>query len=306
MDKGLVLSLLFWSRMSAIGQETSACASYRQKRPTHTTCSAASEDFTITSGEVELRIDDILTAHNRLRSQLAMGQLADFPPAANMVELRWDREMSDVALALARQGTNGTEDARHDLEEDRFTYGFLRTGQNVLTDRSRNWMPAAKWPEVVMTWFDQNLHYDVAKGTPSSDRKSLVVYVCNYGPAGNELNASIYLEGPACSHCPRNTRCNRATGLCVLPQGEWALDLAVPGEPSPANLLPTVSTTAASGATPTFSALTAATATIVAVAIARDRTGALGMTTDKCVYSEDVYLAPGRCGFDGGHPSARM
>lgn len=71
--------------------------------------------------------------------------------------------MSDVALALARQGTNGTEDASHDLEEDRFTYGFLRTSQNVLTDRSRNGMPAAKWPEVVVTWFDQNLHYDVAK-----------------------------------------------------------------------------------------------------------------------------------------------
>lgn len=309
MDKALVLSLWFWSQLSAVGQETPACASYREKRPTHTTCSAVRKDFKITSGEVDLRIYDILSAHNHYRSQLALGQLADFPPAANMVELRWDKEMSDVALALARQGTDETGVARHDLVEDRFTYGFLRTGQNVLTDRSRVWLPSTKWHEVIKGWFDQNLHYDVAKvgayeeTSPSSDAfaqiawaatlavgcgyaqgemttlstepKRLVVYVCNYGPAGNELNKSIYLEGPACSRCPRNTRCNQSTGLCTLLDGVWPLDFRGPEEPppQPPKMLPTSSTPAASSAPPTLTTrllaagITSAAALVMAAAV---------------------------------------
>ncbi|XP_054922077.1 scoloptoxin SSD552-like [Dermacentor andersoni] len=316
MDKALVLSLWFWSQLSAVGQETPACASYRQKRPTHTTCSAVRKEFKIASGEVDLRIDDILSAHNHYRSQLALGQLADFPPAANMVELRWDKEMSDVALALARQGTDETGVARHDLVEDRFTYGFPRTGQNVLTDRSRNWMPSTKWHEVIMDWFDQNLHYDVAKvGTyeetlPSSDAfaqvawaatwavgcgyaqgemttlssepKRLVVYVCNYGPAGNELNRSVYLEGPACSRCPRNTRCNQSTGLCVLLDGVWSLDFRGHEEPPQENMLPTPSTPAASSSPPTvtpssIAAAITSVAALVMAAVVRE-SGDLGIT----------------------------
>ncbi|KAH6928995.1 hypothetical protein HPB50_022372 [Hyalomma asiaticum] len=313
MDKAVVLSLLFWSPLSAVGQETSACESYRQKRPTHTTCSAASKDFKISNNELDLRISDILTTHNRYRSQLARGQLADFPPAANMVELRWDRELSDVAIALARQGTDKNGVAKHDLVEDRFTYGFLITGQNVHVDRSGIWIAPAKWPQVVMEWFDQNLHYNISKVSayevtvrPSDafaqvawattlavgcgyaegemttlpERKSLIVYVCNYGPAGNKLNRSIYAVGPACSRCPRNTRCNQTTGLCVLLQGEWSLDLAVPGEPSPANLLPTLSTPAASKAAlaSTPPVLAAAIIVAAAVVIAHDRTRGLWMT----------------------------
>ncbi|XP_065293887.1 cysteine-rich venom protein-like [Dermacentor albipictus] len=231
-----------------------------------------------------------------------------------MVELRWDKEMSDVALAIARQGTDKTGVVRHDLVENRFTYGFPRTGQNVLTDRARNWMPSTKWHDVIMDWFDQNLHYDVAKvgtyeetlpssdafaqvawaatwavgcgyaqgevTTLSSDPKRLVVYVCNYGPAGNELNRSVYLEGPACSRCPRNTRCNQSTGLCVLLDGAWSLDFRGHEEPPRENMLPAASTPAASSSPPTvtlrsIAAAITSVAALVMAAVVRE-SGDLG------------------------------
>ena len=37
-------------------------------------------------------------------------------------------------------------------------------------------------------------------------------YVCNYGEGGNFRNKPIYVEGPACSKCPKGTICR--DGLC--------------------------------------------------------------------------------------------
>ena len=41
--------------------------------------------------------------------------------------------------------------------------------------------------------------------------------VCNYGDAGNLLNAPMYQVGRPCSNCPVNTCSRNYPGLCVVP-----------------------------------------------------------------------------------------
>ena len=50
--------------------------------------------------------------------------------------------------------------------------------------------------------------------------------VCNYGAAGNFINAPMYQDGQACSNCPENTTCSKNyPGLCTVP-GETGLSPA--------------------------------------------------------------------------------
>ena len=41
--------------------------------------------------------------------------------------------------------------------------------------------------------------------------------VCNYGDAGNLLNAPMYQVGRPCSNCPANTCSRNFPGLCTVP-----------------------------------------------------------------------------------------
>ena len=57
----------------------------------------------IATGITEAQKYEILEAHNRLRSQVAQGQVAGQPGAQNMQELQWDEELAQTAQQWANQ-----------------------------------------------------------------------------------------------------------------------------------------------------------------------------------------------------------
>ncbi|KAK8767632.1 hypothetical protein V5799_005587 [Amblyomma americanum] len=99
--------------------------------------------------------------HNRYRSQLTLGHLADFPAAGNMLQMRWDKELAEVAQALAERCSTVEGVVTHDRPGDRTTLTFRSVGQNIFSERAPL-LPerlVVKWHFVVRDWFDQNYRY---------------------------------------------------------------------------------------------------------------------------------------------------
>ncbi|XP_077519945.1 antigen 5 like allergen Cul n 1-like [Amblyomma americanum] len=69
---------------------------------------------------------ELLRAHNKLRSQVALGHLPKFKPATNMLALSWDDELADLAQAHARRCGAANED-----EYDRKAVKFTTVGRNI-------------------------------------------------------------------------------------------------------------------------------------------------------------------------------
>jgi Cysteine-rich secretory protein family len=116
------------------------------------TCSAVRDVVPMT----QARIDLILNLHNSFRSQVALGQLtgglngATFPQATRMATLKWNQELSDLALLNAKQ-CKMQHDACHN------TADFEFSGQNLgISSTSINF----KDPDVVINgltnaWFNE-------------------------------------------------------------------------------------------------------------------------------------------------------
>ncbi|KAL3248620.1 hypothetical protein MRX96_056393 [Rhipicephalus microplus] len=151
----------------------------------------------------------ILWAHNHYRSHVALGRLADYPSASDMLEMRWDDE-------LARWGNAETT--------------------------------PIIWRIVVRNWFDQNnalprkelVKYEDALNTQDfiqlvaadtyalgcsytrnfmpnmRPQPNLFLYVCFYGPKAPLPGKPVYQPAPFFSLCPEDTTCDVSTGLCVL------------------------------------------------------------------------------------------
>ncbi|XP_049520789.1 CRISP/Allergen/PR-1-like [Dermacentor silvarum] len=195
----------------------------------------------------------ILKLHNSYRSQVAQGRLPGFPTATDMFRMRWDDEMADVAQAHSNQCTEPGYAVDHDDQLDRSTSRFDLTGQN-LAWAGRHWSPPTpNWTFIIDSWFNEYQYYspqDVREFNPYTARQTkhftqiiwaksryvgcgyvnysftdpsatppyMEMYACNYAPTGNVVNVRaklpIYDEGPTCSACPDNARCDQTTGLC--------------------------------------------------------------------------------------------
>ncbi|GLH10271.1 Venom allergen 5 [Gryllus bimaculatus] len=162
----------------------------------------------------------ILDWHNRLRQQVALGQVRGQPSAANMKEMVWDESLAAVAQRWADQCTVAHDHARDD--------GRFPVGQNLAATwttrttvtpepdfhkhidgwfnevRSYNYQTsgfsAATGHYSQLVWGDTHLvgcgysfYYDRSKGYTK-------LYVCNYGPGGNVLGEKPYKDGyPSCT-----------------------------------------------------------------------------------------------------------
>ncbi|KAL3213073.1 hypothetical protein MRX96_035648 [Rhipicephalus microplus] len=191
----------------------------------------------------------LLRQHNELRSMVAKGLLKGLEPAANMLALRWDDDLAELAQAQAKQCSFSPE-----VDEEEKTIKPPSVGQNVGWEASSD--PFSDHLDLphLSAWTDQ--HTDVEDDVISSYRNTergigqftqmiwaktqyvgcgVATYtrsdnvghfpyqrtlVCNYGPGGNVLGLPVYKEGGTCSRCAAGTTCEKATGLCVVDETE--------------------------------------------------------------------------------------
>jgi hypothetical protein len=169
----------------------------------------------------------LLDHHNQLRSEVALGQLAGQPAAANMARLVWDPNIAQTAQNWANQCNFSHNPNR----------GF--TGENLFLG------PSTPLNEGVDLWFGENTSYTF--GPFSNDNLGTaghytqVVWaattsigcgaavcpslggafflVCDYAPPGNFIGQTPYMTGTSCTQCPAGLgRCTQ--GLCTVPVSE--------------------------------------------------------------------------------------
>ncbi|KAL3199511.1 hypothetical protein MRX96_013837 [Rhipicephalus microplus] len=187
----------------------------------------------------------------RFRSQVALGLLPGFPPAANMRRLYWNAELAAVAQAHANQCSSEWAQ-KHDEANARKTVAFDAVGQSATweafsEDRSkRGWQAhIAKWfaeyavcPAdrikyfrergdglqighfTQIIWADTQFigcgySYYTLDGV-EGDKKYQGFYVCNYAPTGNVFSLPVYQAAPTCTSCPDGQVCERFSGLCAV------------------------------------------------------------------------------------------
>lgn len=69
--------------------------------------------FFAATGIKAAQISEVLEAHNRLRSQVAQGQVSGQPSAQNMREMVWDEELAAKAQQWANQCTFEHDPSRY-------------------------------------------------------------------------------------------------------------------------------------------------------------------------------------------------
>ncbi|XP_034230941.1 venom allergen 5-like [Thrips palmi] len=159
--------------------------------------------------------DDILNEHNKLRRQLANGELDGFASATDMETMKWDSELELVAQTWADQCAYGHDQCRH---VERWS-----VGQNIAMTGSSAGFQSELLKKVNM-WWDEYKEYSYHDGTfyfasgtghftqmawaktnlLGCGRSSYVengftqeYLVCNYGPAGNVQGMKMYTAGAA-------------------------------------------------------------------------------------------------------------
>ncbi|KAK8774989.1 hypothetical protein V5799_010476 [Amblyomma americanum] len=191
---------------------------------------------------------DILWLHNQYRIQLALGHLAHFPATGNMLQMRWDNQLAEVAQALAERSSTPEGIVSHDRPDDRTTLTFLKVGQNMFIQRAAfKANVAINWRFVVQ---EKRLYssskrekYDAVQGAkyftriawarsyavgcyftynfadPNVQKSNarnegafrMFIYVCNYAPAGKVIDKELHRPGPSCSLCSEDTACNKTS-----------------------------------------------------------------------------------------------
>ncbi|XP_040839451.1 cysteine-rich secretory protein 2 [Ochotona curzoniae] len=164
---------------------------------------------------------EIVSKHNQLRKAVS-------PSASNMLKMEWNREAMVNAQKWANKCT-----LEHSDPEDRKT--STKCGENLYMSSD----PTA-WSDAIQNWFDESRYftYGVGPKTPhvitghytqlvwySSYRVGCAIafcpnqenfkyyYVCQYCPAGNNVNkkSTPYQQGIPCASCPGH--CDN--GLCT-------------------------------------------------------------------------------------------
>jgi len=195
-------------------------------------------------GVTQQEIMQILDVHNRYRSLIARGEEkrgkpGPQPPAANMKQMIWDEELSQIAQRHADQCKFA-----HDCSDCRKTRRF-GVGQNLYIYKQTQTSPANNWDKAVTDWYDEVTLFSKKNvepfkfSSPTGHYTALVwadtdkvgcgatsykdgrwfatLYTCNYGPGGNYIAGQMYKQGPPCSDCGKGTNCSKQfPGLCEL------------------------------------------------------------------------------------------
>ncbi|CAG9814841.1 unnamed protein product [Phaedon cochleariae] len=202
--------------------------------PMHTVCERSAEncgpdpgcgpDFREVPFTDEQR-QQILDQHNELRNKVALGKQDGQPPASNMRELTWNKELEYIAQCWMNACKG--DPMKHD--KCRRTAEYKNVGQNLAATYSNadNFNIKPVLTQLTQVWYDEVKDFD-PKLVPSyqwdyptghysqfvwantseigcaatvyssqkSGRKMFVfLYGCNYGPAGNWDNRPVYEEG---------------------------------------------------------------------------------------------------------------
>uniref|UniRef100_A0A8R1DUF2 SCP domain-containing protein n=1 Tax=Caenorhabditis japonica TaxID=281687 RepID=A0A8R1DUF2_CAEJA len=186
--------------------------------------------------------DDIVNAHNALRSSIAKGEYVakgiSEPSAADMLKISWDNSVATSAQNYANTCPTGHsheeglgenlfwswasgslepidqygEEAASSWEQEFQSYGWT---SNILDVATFN---TGIGHATQMAWSKTGLVGCGVKDCgpdPSMNNWNQVVVVCQYKEQGNILNAPIYDEGDTCSACPSGTSCEVEAGLCA-------------------------------------------------------------------------------------------
>jgi hypothetical protein len=175
----------------------------------------------------------LFNLHNQLRSQVALGQVAGQPPAANMARLVWDSGLAQTAQSWTDQcnfmhnpnlAGNAGENIFFDAaplsasalqlgvnlwfaENSGYTFGPVST-----TDLSHGHYTQVIWANTLRIGCGATFCPNLANGAPNS-----TFLVCDYAPPGNFIGQTPYISGPSCTQCPSGLG-SCTSGLCVSPQ----------------------------------------------------------------------------------------
>ncbi|XP_012286059.1 uncharacterized protein LOC105702786 isoform X2 [Orussus abietinus] len=189
------------------------------------------KDVTVLESGVpcELR-QSILKAHNELRENIAAGLVKGQPPAGNMLEMYWDDD-----LATSAQNWANRCNFAHNPSTDR-KVGRFEIGQNIAELKSLSAATSAdkEFELVIKTWFNEHKNYKFGQSVSASnnvehytqiawatterigcgstlfitkDNKRNRIFICNYGPRGNELGQSPY--NPGMKNCPSSFKASK-------------------------------------------------------------------------------------------------
>ncbi|XP_003927861.1 GLIPR1-like protein 1 isoform X1 [Saimiri boliviensis] len=174
-------------------------------------------------------INDCVEAHNEWRGKVN-------PPAADMKYMVWDKGLSEVAQTWAKQCKSGHSSC---LDVSYGCYAPLEfIGENIWSGGIKLFTPK----QAIALWYNETKFYDfnslscsevcshytqvvwaksvylgcAAAACPDVGGASSVVFVCNYGPAGNFANMPPYTKGQSCSLCSKEEKCVK--NLCRTPQ----------------------------------------------------------------------------------------
>ncbi|GMT04565.1 hypothetical protein PENTCL1PPCAC_26739, partial [Pristionchus entomophagus] len=154
--------------------------------------------FTQDDRDGEYAITEILAAHNKLRSSIALGQYGAmnqmFPGASNMERMV---KTSDVTQQACDSWSS--EFQQHGLNRTTMTWDQFSAGIGHATQ---------------MAWATSS-HLGCGVALCGDGNKQALV-VCQYQKMGNMIGSPIYLEGGACTKCPDYApMCDEAHGLCI-------------------------------------------------------------------------------------------
>lgn len=203
-------------------KDVTTCREEFRDIPGHTMCMPDNVNVSPEQwGVSETEKNDIVKQHNMLRGSIE-------PPAADLLAMKWDDRLAEVAEKWAKQCVN-----RHDKVRSIPTLGSTTVGQNVAGGQP-NWTVAiqAWWDEIHMWKYgpepDSYLGYNgwlkVGHFTQMAQNGTYLVgcgfavcenehyrryYVCNYAAGQSDLGKP-YTLGERCSKCPKFCK----DGLC--------------------------------------------------------------------------------------------
>ncbi|XP_059806426.1 peptidase inhibitor 16-like isoform X3 [Hypanus sabinus] len=155
----------------------------------------------------------VLNAHNEFRSKV--------PDAANMLKMRWDRQLEKIAQKYAKKCVWKHNPNRGRIGENLYaTSGQLNPVKGVedwyreVKDYTYDTMACTPkkmcghYTQVVWATSDK-----VGCGAHLCDKlqglngNKLTILVCNYAPPGNYIGSKPYKKGTHCSACPPEYKC---------------------------------------------------------------------------------------------------
>nr|KAF6373741.1 hypothetical protein mPipKuh1_005606 [Pipistrellus kuhlii] len=180
-------------------------------------------------------IRDCVEAHNEMRRTV-------HPSAANMKYMSWDKGLAMTAKAWANkcQKQPNTCTEKPYLCHPTFKY----VGENIWLDGSYQFKPES----AIGLWNNEKMNYNYSifycsevcdhytqvvwadsykvgcamRTCPLPEGASTAIFVCDYGPLGNNVGERPYKEGYPCSSCGKKDTCEKS--LCKYsnwnPQGK--------------------------------------------------------------------------------------